>query len=296
MVELQHKFPAEFFEEEIRCGFRVTKKMKEIWAVEIDLLLKLLEVCENHNLKIFAFGGTVLGAVRHKGFIPWDDDIDVGMLREDYDRLVRIAPGEFNFPYFFQHNSTDTRYVRAHAQLRNSQTTGILQCEFDKKLPFNQGIFIDIFVFDGVPDTRFGRFIHYKKIAMMQRCLNNIMPSSGRRKSLKSKLLNLALKIAGMADYRIAYEKIENALRKCKIEDHKYIARPAFKRLKKDIVDKHLYDELQMMEFEDIKIPVPVEFDKILKANYGDYMKFVKGTATHGGVVFDTEKPWTEYF
>ena len=103
MVELATlKIPNGFFEEEERNGYVITKKRKEIWAVEIDMLLKFIYVCEKHNLKYFADSGTLLGAARHNGFIPWDDDIDVAMLRKDYDKFCKIAINEFKYPYFFK--------------------------------------------------------------------------------------------------------------------------------------------------------------------------------------------------
>ena len=89
-------------EKEIRNGYEISADMKKVWAVEMELLKKLLEVCEKHHLRIWAEGGTLLGAVREKGFIPWDDDIDMAMPREDYDKLQTIAKDQFKAPFFFQ--------------------------------------------------------------------------------------------------------------------------------------------------------------------------------------------------
>ena len=75
-------------EKETKCNFEISKKRKQIWNIELDLLFKLDEVCKKYNLKYWLDGGSLLGAIRHKGFIPWDDDVDLVMLREDYDKLV----------------------------------------------------------------------------------------------------------------------------------------------------------------------------------------------------------------
>ena len=83
--------PEEFLREEIRCDYLVTEKYKKVWAVEIDLLLELDRVCRKHGLKYFLMYGTLLGAVRHGGFVPWDDDLDVIMLRGDYEKLQYLA-------------------------------------------------------------------------------------------------------------------------------------------------------------------------------------------------------------
>ena len=89
-------------EEEIICNFRVSSKRKKVWKVELDLLNNFIEICNKYKLTYFAIGGTLLGAIRHKGFIPWDDDIDIGMPREDYNKLLEIAKKEFKNPIFFQ--------------------------------------------------------------------------------------------------------------------------------------------------------------------------------------------------
>ena len=137
-------------QKEDRLGFVVNEETKSLWNIQLNMLQKLLDVCKKYNLKIYASGGTMLGAVRHQGYIPWDDDIDMDMLREDYDKLVQIAPKEFESPYFFQCAYTENGYYRGHAQLRFDNTAQILPNDIYRK--FNQGIFIDIFVVDGVPE------------------------------------------------------------------------------------------------------------------------------------------------
>ena len=136
--------------EEVRSGYTVSAEMKKVWKVQMDLLKKLLEVCDKHHLKIWAEGGTLLGTVREQGYIPWDDDIDMAMLRDDYDKLVRIAPEEFDHPFFFQCGDTEKFYPRGHAQLRMDGTTAILP--YIQFVNSHQGIFIDIFPIDAVPD------------------------------------------------------------------------------------------------------------------------------------------------
>ena len=115
-----------FYQEEVRCDYLVNEKMKKIWAIQLDLLNKLLEVCQKHDIKVFAFAGTLLGAVRHKGFIPWDDDVDVCMERKEYERFLEVCNDEFPHPYFLQTALTDKRHFCGYARLRNSNTTGII--------------------------------------------------------------------------------------------------------------------------------------------------------------------------
>mgnify|MGYP001218621471 CR=1 FL=1 len=86
-------------------------------------------ICKANGLKYFADSGTLIGAIRHEGYIPWDDDIDIMMFREEYDKLCKVAPKELKYPYFFQTEYTDKGSLRGHAQIRNCKTTGILMSE-----------------------------------------------------------------------------------------------------------------------------------------------------------------------
>ena len=97
------EFPEDFFKKECRCGFEVPEMMKRAWAAQMEVLEVVGKVCEKHHLQYYADWGTLLGAIRHKGFIPWDDDIDVGMLRPDYDRFVQLAKNELEAPFFCKH-------------------------------------------------------------------------------------------------------------------------------------------------------------------------------------------------
>lgn len=129
MVGLKIKLPKHFLEGETRCGYYISPEMKKVWAIELDLLAEFMRICDIHHLKYWADGGTLLGAVRHKGFIPWDDDIDIIMMRDDFDKLCKFGPQEFKYPYFFQTEETDPGSARGHVQIRNSETTGMLKSE-----------------------------------------------------------------------------------------------------------------------------------------------------------------------
>lgn len=124
--------------------------MKQVWFAELQLLEKFIDICNKHGLSYQLVGGSLLGAIRHKGFIPWDDDIDVGMLRPDYDRFVQLAKNELEAPFFLQTPLTDPGRNIDYVQIRNSATTAIDLRYVDDHNTFNQGIFIDIFPIDGV--------------------------------------------------------------------------------------------------------------------------------------------------
>ena len=139
-------FDKSFFEEEVRNEFIVDTTRKKVWAIEIDLLLQLERVCKKYGFQYYLMFGSLLGAVRHHGFIPWDDDLDVCMPRKDYEELLKVAPSEFKDSYFFQIPEKDPGYYYTFAKLRNSNTSAFL--ELFKNQRFNMGLLVDVFPMD----------------------------------------------------------------------------------------------------------------------------------------------------
>lgn len=294
MVDLNITLPESFLEEEVRCEYTVPVQMKKVWAVELDLVSQLVTVCQKHDLKFWADAGTLLGAVRHKGFIPWDDDMDVVMFRKDYDRLLEIAVQEFTYPYFLQTYHNQENYFRGHAQLRNSRTTAILKDEYPKRYDFNQGIFIDIFVLDGVSESKLKRNIQKYYIERLKRYASNINLSS-KELSRKAKGIVAALRALGVQSGSLL-TAADCALRKVDADESTYIAPLNFiYETEKRIRDKHIYDETVWLDFEFIKLPAPSRYDEFLSKRYGDYMKPAQIPTTHGGVIFDTEHCYKDY-
>ncbi len=308
MVDLNIDLPEGFLDEEVRCGYTITHEMKKVWAVELDLLNEFMRVCKKYQLKWWADGGTLLGAVRHKGMIPWDDDIDVAMLRDDYDRLCSIAIKEFEQPYFFQTEETDPGSIRGHAQLRNSETTGILRSEIEKKFQFNQGIFLDIFPIDAFPDDddllhKQVKNVKYYKIKSYRYRNLTIGYHFQRRRNIIAAVLNhikhlLAISVMrGYFNYKIPYTEFEQEARKYNNIKTKRVSlitlncsdEPRYIR------QREWYDEMLYMPFEMLTIPVPKGYASYLDGVYGNWHTYVMGTSRHGGVIFDTNKPYTEY-
>ncbi len=282
MVELKSiDLPANFLEEEIRDEFLVDVKRKQVWAVELDLFLKFVTVCRKYNLRYYADSGTLLGAVRHQGFIPWDDDMDFVMFRDDYDKLCEVGEKEFGHPYFFQSERTDPGTIRGHIQIRNSCTTGILLSEMKKKYKFNQGIFIDIFPMDNLPCASERKDYWQELYRMKQRYREYVKePSKVDYEELDRYYFdfeNVVKRYANVKTSKIALLSYE-------------INNKVGNRFAQD------YEGSIEMPFEFMKIRVPVGYKNILRIIYGSWSKPKKINSDHNGVLFDVDRPYYEYF
>ena len=108
------QFAEEFFQHEIRENFYIDSTMKTVWAAALDVLQSIAEVCEKYGLEWYAAYGTLLGAIRHEGYIPWDDDMDIWMKRDDYQKLLEVLPGELPEEYSVLSPQTETGYEQFH--------------------------------------------------------------------------------------------------------------------------------------------------------------------------------------
>lgn len=282
--------------EEIICDYKVTTQRKKVWQKELEILEKIIEICENNNIKYSLSGGSLLGAVRHKGFIPWDDDIDIVMKREDYNKFLSIAEKQLQYPYFVQYYKTEKMYNRGHAQIRNSETTAILKYEttIQGKNNYNKGIFVDIFPLDNVPNDekerkRFVNRVDFKK--------KIITLTRSKEKSIKG-LIKRCIKniIMVLFDKQTQIEKFEKYVLKYNDVDTRQCGAIAFfpKEFK---YENSWFKDFVKLQFEYLEVTCVKNYDQLLKRQYGDYMKIPKDKngSKHGGVFFDTERSYKTY-
>jgi lipopolysaccharide cholinephosphotransferase len=283
--------PASFLEPEVRDDFMVTKDRKKLWAVELDLLLKFDDVCKRHGLKYFLNSGSLLGAIRHKGFIPWDDDIDVEMPRDDYEKLLSLT-NEFKQPYFLQLPTTDRESAYSFAKLRNSNTIMTSKTFLFQKM--NHGVCIDIFPYDNWVSSDSAsydiiKYLAYENSTFMRRSNPHLDANNQLRVKTWTGIPPL-----------VAYECINKIAQRYKNVDTDSIVIivSSITKYESKICLKEYYKEAVMADFECFQFPVPVGYDSVLTKYYGDYMKFPpveKRGTWHKDAIIDADMPYEEY-
>lgn len=298
-LPIEIDLPMDFWAAETRCEYLVSEKQKKVWAVQLDLLQKLLSVCERHKIEIMAFGGTLLGAVRHKGFIPWDDDIDVALTRDNYEKLCVIAEREFDHPYFFQTALSDTKCFFPAARLRNSLTTAAIVGQ--GTADYNNGIYIDIFALDGISDCTIKKWVQNCLVRVIGSLLNLYFVRPIQEAKWKEIIKGVLRPFAHCLKYETIFKIYKKALMLYNFSSSKIglVAHGRWFR-ERYWIKRSEIEELVPMEFENIQVPVPRDWDGVLSRTYGKYREFPpasqRGAWHDGQIVFDPDLPYVEYF
>ena len=286
--------PPHFLEEEVRDDFLITEKTKKVWAVELDLLNELLRVCKKHNIEVYAFAGTLLGAVRHKGFIPWDDDLDVCLTRDNFEKLLHVAKEEFKEPYFLQTGYNDKKFFLGYARLRNSQTTGIIT--WNKSAEYNNGIYVDVYVLDGLCENEKKKRFQHTVIKLITRFADAYNTSSKKIHALAVKnVLCKLVKYEYVLDlYHKVLKKYNNGAKRVSILTHTQLS-----IVERYSISREDLQGSQCLPYEFIALPVPKNYESILENTYGDYMKFPpveqRGEWHKGILIQDPDKSYIDF-
>lgn len=242
------------------------KELKRLHEIQLDMLSEVKRICNQNNIKYSLIGGTLLGAVRHKGYIPWDDDADVGMLREEYEKFRSVCETDLNTKkYYFQDDRNTKEYRWGYGKLRRKDT--LFLRENQEHLKFGQEIFIDIFPIDYAPDYMLLRKSHAFHCFCIRKVLwapvGEIVENNWYKK-LIYKMLS-----------KISKEKIYNHY-------YKYIdSRKPGKTVRINLFPTHkpygfpikYFEDLIEVEFEGQIFMGSKYFDAYLKMKYNDYME-----------------------
>lgn len=262
-----------------------------------DTLLRMLkwfhEFCVNHNITYYAIGGTMLGAARHNGFIPWDDDIDIGVPRPSYEKLIELLKSPVDGYFLETPYSGNDDYLYAFSKLYDTNTTLVEQL----RTPFKRGIYCDIYPLDGIGNSwedaqkNFRRFKKMNVFLMLRICTiekrriwyKNLVVISGGwiiEKLIGGKRLSMSV-----ADFA----------RKINSDESAYIANLMGRYGNREICKREYFGVPTLYPFEDIQLYGPEKYDEYLTTIYGDWRKLPpedKRHTKHNFIEMDLEKPY----
>ena len=277
------------FHEESRGGYVVTVGMKKVWEVQMQLMRKLLEVCARHGLKVWIDGGSLLGAVREKGYIPWDDDIDMIMMRPDYDRLIEHAAEWLPEPYEMVCAENDDVYPLPFAKIQDADTTLIERMH----LKYLGGIYIDVFPIDGVPEGAVTRKLHFARYEYYKRVLYLLFRDPYKHGHGPSSWVPLLCR--RMYTLAEVQQRISRLLHRYNYDKCRLVA--DYDDGSKGAMDKKILGTPVPYTFEDTKVMGVSDYDTYLSNKYGDYMTIPKHSAQrqHNFHYLDLNHPYRDF-
>ena len=244
------------------------KELRQLQLTLVEILDDFVKICDKHHLNYYLVGGTAIGAVRHSGFIPWDDDIDVAMLREDYEKFLDIAIEELPDKYFLQYEKTDKNYYLGFAKIRKNNT--LFETEGCYRYKSHKGIFFDIFPIDYNPD-RYSKKLRLE-VVMIRSIIETLKYKNKNLyfKHIRNKLISVPL-------IPFTNKKLHKMLNRISKMNNKkehnyagiYCAQYPYQR---DIYDIKTVNPPKKIMFEGKKYNVFHDVDAYLKGLYGDYM------------------------
>ena len=270
-------------------------ELKKIQLILQGILVAFQTFCAERSLRYYALGGTVLGAVRHQGFIPWDDDIDVGMPRSDYELLVSsFNTYNNNRRYILESPYTkDSNYSYPYSKIYDTQTTLIE----NTTPPFKRGVFIDIFPLDGVEKAT---AINVKTIYFLKKILElKKLKRSRRQRSILRNLVSVTIdySLKHFVSYKFLLNMINWLCVRQQYNQSDYIANLVGAYNEKEIVPKSCFGNPAIVSFEGLEIPCPKDTDYYLEHIYGEWKSLPpeEKRVTHHSYYLDLNKPYRSF-
>ena len=250
--------------------------LRDLQLVELDLLKEFLRICDKYHLRYYALGGTLLGAVRHKGFIPWDDDVDVGMPRPDFIRFEKIVEKEIPEHFEYQRFGRTPGYTHYVPRLTDTSVTVI---DSSAAVERERGAWIDIFPLDGMPNGRFRRRAHCFRLLAARMRLNYSLFSTNvdlkrTNRPFYEKILiraGMILPVEKMLKTDRELRRLDRLLQKYSYQKSDWLINFMGIHKLKEMFHKKYYGGGALYEFEDVKIMGPKDYDFVLHQLYGDY-------------------------
>lgn len=245
--------------------------------VDLEIVKEVVSICDKHSLTYYMLGGTMLGAVRHNGFIPWDDDIDLGMPRDDYEKFLQIAPQELPSRLKLVNYKTDPDYHYYITRILDTDTKVIEERIGNDNKYTNASI--DIFPIDGTPNNGLLRKIYYFRVlyhrALMSLCYKDSIDRNRPRGKFEKIFLWILerIPIEKMTTPYKQKEKIDKLLRSQKVEGSNFIGNIMGAYRTREIVPAEFYGKGKLYPFESIELRGLELADEYLTYTYGDYMQ-----------------------
>lgn len=284
------KFSEDFFEDEYRNGFLVPQMMKRAWAAKLELLQIIIDICHKYDITYYAEYGTLLGAIRHKGFIPWDDDIDIALKRPDYNKLIRILPGELpdGIALAGLYAQNDTLFLPTCQSIVVTISSDWDLLDYMNRFhgfPYrNMGI--DLFPLDYIPNDPELSTVQQYLVQKIVLCVRNWSKyDEGTRENQVKEIESLCGARISRDSYILrSLMHLSDSIRALYPETEcSHIAKDGFWFTSGRYVatPKEWFNETITVPFENITISVPQRYHEILTNRYGDYMTPVPFTSSH---------------
>lgn len=246
--------------------------LEEMKKIEVDILSKIDEICKKNNLIYSLMDGSLLGAVRHKGFIPWDDDIDIMMPRPDYEKLKKIMIEHPIEGTKYMSSDTQQDYYPHYAKVVSTKT---IAKEYKSKAIKDYGVFVDIFPIDGICNSKIKRKIIKTKIIIL-RFFRTVATSEGQvsKKRIRRIVRRIFTPICKIIGFRKFTNCIEKVTKKYDYTNSEYVTLVGTSIFieKGMYYKKQLFEKTSYVPFENKKFRIIDEYDRYLTDLFGDYM------------------------